>query len=211
MGYNPAVLPTIIAGGYVEALWYEDGTANEVALLDNGNIRIGNRRGIRTAQSNIAYFTLEAYDLDDATYTEFIRLTAGNTPTCNLAAAVTCGGKYIYREDGTDVPVKDGGTGLSTIAINRLLYASNTDVIAGLATGNNGVLVTNGTGVPSIATDLPTAVTIGTAYITRVGGTDVTLADGGTNASLTAANGGIVYSTASALAILAATTTATCA
>jgi hypothetical protein len=46
----------------------------------------------------------------------------------------------------------------------------------------------------------------GTVYVS--GGTDVALADGGTNASLTASNGGIVYSTASAMAILAGTATA---
>jgi Chaperone of endosialidase len=42
----------------------------------------------------------------------------------------------------------------------------------------------------------------GTVYVS--GGTDVTLADGGTNASLTAVNGGVVYSTSSAMAITAA-------
>ena len=42
----------------------------------------------------------------------------------------------------------------------------------------------------------------GTVYVT--GGTDVALADGGTNASLTAVNGGILYSTATAGAISAA-------
>ena len=41
----------------------------------------------------------------------------------------------------------------------------------------------------------------GTVYVST--GTDVTLADGGTNASLTAANGGIVYSNATGLAISA--------
>ncbi|OGE36285.1 hypothetical protein A3E45_04335 [Candidatus Daviesbacteria bacterium RIFCSPHIGHO2_12_FULL_43_11] len=52
--------------------------------------------------------------------------------------------------------------------------------MAALATANSGGLVTSGTGVPSIATDIPTAVTIGTAYIYRVGGTDIAVADGGT-------------------------------
>ena len=122
----------------------------------------------------------------------------------DIPTAVTIGTAYIYRVGGTDVAVADGGTGLSTIAVSQILYASATDTIAGLATANNGVLVTGGTGVPSIATDIPTAVTIGGQYVYRVTGTDVTLADGGTSASLTAANGGIVYSTATAMAILAA-------
>jgi len=52
-----------------------------------------------------------------------------------------------------------------------------------LATANSGVLVTSGTGVPSIATDIPTAITIGAAYIYRAGGTDVSPADGGSGAS----------------------------
>jgi hypothetical protein len=56
----------------------------------------------------------------------------------------------------------------------------------------------------SFAISLP--ATTGTVYVST--GTDVSLADGGTNASLTASNGGIVYSTASALAILSGTATA---
>lgn len=113
----------------------------------------------------------------------------------------------ILRSDGTDL-VYSTLTMPDTAAVSTILYASATNTIAALATANSGVLVTSGTGVPSIATDIPTAVTIGTAYIYRVGGTDVALADGGTNASLTASTGGIVYSGASALAILAGTATA---
>lgn len=41
----------------------------------------------------------------------------------------------------------------------------------------------NPSGVPSIATDLPTAVTIGSGYVYRAGGTDVAVADGGTGSS----------------------------
>ena len=92
----------------------------------------------------------------------------------------------------------------ATTTINRILYSSANNVVADLATANSGVLVTSALGVPSIATDIPTAVTIGAAYIYRAGGTDIPLLDGGTNASLAAVNGGVVYSTAAALAITAA-------
>lgn len=64
-----------------------------------------------------------------------------------------------------------------TTTINQILYSSAANTIAGLATGNSGLLVTGGTGIPSIATDIPTAVTIGAAYIYRVSGTDVADAD----------------------------------
>lgn len=94
----------------------------------------------------------------------------------------------------------------STLTANQLMYASSTTQMSGLATANNAVLVTNGSGVPSLSTDLPTAATIGGNYIYRASGTDVPLADGGTNASLTAVNGGLVYSSATALAITAAGT-----
>ena len=113
----------------------------------------------------------------------------------------------ILRSDGTNY-VASTLTMPDTAVINRILYASAANVISALATANSSVLVTSGAGVPSLATDIPTAVTIGTAYIHRVGGTDVALADGGTNASLTASVGGIFYSTASAGAILAGTATA---
>ncbi len=46
----------------------------------------------------------------------------------------------------------------------------------------------------------------GTVYVS--GGTDIPLADGGSNASLVASNGGIIYSTATAMAVLSGTATA---
>lgn len=96
----------------------------------------------------------------------------------------------------------------ATTTINELLYSSSANTIAGLPTAVSSVLVTDGLGVPAFGTDIPTAVTIGAAYIYRVGGTDVSLADGGTSASLTASDGGIFYSTATAGAILSGTPTA---
>jgi hypothetical protein len=147
----------------------------------------------------------------------------------DLPTAVTIGTAYVYRAGGTDVPVADGGTGVSTFAINgvlygngtsaigvtaigaegqilrvgaspfvpawttatypatttinQILYSSAANVISGLATGNSSILVTNGSGVPSLATDIPTAVTIGGKYIYRAEGTDIPVADGGTGAS----------------------------
>jgi len=48
------------------------------------------------------------------------------------------------------LPVTSGGTGLSSTTANQLLYSSATSTIAGLATANNGILSTNGSGVPAI-------------------------------------------------------------
>lgn len=93
--------------------------------------------------------------------------------------------------------------------IGRLAtFADTTGTVTDTLTGANSVLVTNGSSLPALSTDIPTAVTIGSAYIYRVGGTIVSLTDGGTNANLTASNGGIAWSNATQLQILSGTATA---
>jgi hypothetical protein len=121
-----------------------------------------------------------------------------------LTAAGSSG--QLLRSAGTSAPTWTGETFPASTTANQLLYSSATNTVAGLATGNSSVLVTSSGGVPSLATDIPTAVTIGGAAIYRAGGTDVALLDGGTNASLTAVQGGVCYGTASALALSAAGT-----
>ena len=86
----------------------------------------------------------------------------------------------------------NGGTATSSFATtNGLIYYTGS-ALATLAATVSGVLVTNGSGVPSVSTDIPTAVTIGGGSIYRAGGTDVALADGGTGQS-TYSNGDILY------------------
>lgn len=46
--------------------------------------------------------------------------------------------------------VPQGGTGLTSTTINQILYSSAANTIAGLATANNGTLITGTTGVPSV-------------------------------------------------------------
>jgi hypothetical protein len=105
-------------------------------------------------------------------------------------------GKLI-RGNGTNY-VETTATFADTYTASNILYSNGSNTVTGLATANNGVLVTNGSGVPSIATDIPTAVTIGGAYAYRAGGTDVPVADGGTG-----------LSSATAYAVLCGGTTST--
>ena len=88
----------------------------------------------------------------------------------------------VLRSNGTNWIVS-GSTFADTYTASNLLYSNGANAVTGLATANNGILTTSATGVPSIATDIPAAVTIGSAYIYRAGGTDVAVADGGTGAS----------------------------
>ena len=180
---------------------------SDLLPLANG----GTNANLTASNGGIFYSTATAGAILSGTATAGQMLRSGATapPTWSTATfpAVATGTGTLIRADGTNW-LASTLTIPDTVAISTLLYASSANVLAALATANSGVLVTSGAGVPSIATDIPTAVTIGTAYVYRAGGTDVALLDGGLNASLTASNGGIFYSTASAGAILAGTATA---
>ncbi len=54
--------------------------------------------------------------------------------------------------------VGDGGTGLTSVATNGLLYGAGTSPLGVVASANNSTLVTDGSGVPSLSTTLPTTV-----------------------------------------------------
>ncbi len=123
------------------------------------------------------------------------QLLIGNTSTTGLTkATLTQGASIIITNGGGSITIASTASGtVNSGTINQLAYyAATGTAVSGLATANNGILVTSGTGAPSIATDIPTAVTIGTAYIYRVGGTDVAVADGGTGFS-SYAIGDILY------------------
>lgn len=73
-------------------------------------------------------------------------------------------------------------------------YATNGNTVSGLATGNNGVLVTGGTGVPSISSVLPTAVQTNITSLGTIGtgtwnGSTIPISFGGTSANLGATGG----------------------
>lgn len=107
------------------------------------------------------------------------------------AAAILSGtatANQILLSGSSTTPAWSSATYPATTTINQLLYSSAANVISGLATATTAVLTT-AAGVPTWASEL-------------------SLALGGTNADLTASNGGIFYSTASAGAILAGTSTA---
>ena len=118
-----------------------------------------------------------------------------------LLAAGSAG--QLLRSAGAAAPTWTTLTIPATIGINEIFYASAANVLGVVAAANSSVLVTGGTGVPAMATDIPTAVTIGTAYIYRVGGTDVAVADGGTNLSVYAVGDLLTASVTTTLARLA--------
>lgn len=125
-----------------------------------------------------------------------------------MLLAATATANQVMLSGSNVTPAWSTATYPATTGANEILFSSSANTIAGITAGASGVLVTSAGNVPSIATDIPTAVTIGGQYVYRAAGTDVPLADGGTNNSLTADNGAIPYSDASKIALLAATATA---
>ncbi len=116
-------------------------------------------------------------------------MAAGTTSTGNMQQLGLGNTGQVLQSNGSSaLATFSTATYPSTTTINELLYSSANNVVSGLATSTTAVLTTS-SGVPTWAAQL-------------------SLALGGTNANLTASNGGIFYSTATAGAILAGTATA---
>lgn len=101
---------------------------------------------VQTGTTATNTLLIQAYDVDGTAYVPFITLTAGDTPTCDLATDVTIGTKYIYRADGTDVPVADGGTGASTLTDHGVLLGSGTAAVTATAVGATGEIFVGSSG-----------------------------------------------------------------
>jgi len=139
---------------------------------------------------------------------DLIDLIAGTADEIDVADDAA-GGVVIGLVD--PLIVSKGGTGRATSTTAYGLLAAGTTatgahqtLAAGLTTQ---ILVGGGAAaLPAWGTDIPTAVTIGSAYIYRVGGTDVSVADGGTGASSLTDHGILLGSGTGAVTALGAAT-----
>lgn len=142
-----ATTATNIAGGAVGQITYQTGAGA------TGFVAVGTAgQLLQSAGSAIPVYTTAKYPT-----------TAGSA------------GK-ILRSDGTDI-VASTSTFADTYSASTILYANGANTIQGLATANNGVLVTSGTGVPSISSTLPAALSIPGALVT----TSATVSAAGSN------------------------------
>lgn len=100
-------------------------------------------------------------------------LTASNggifysTASAGAILAGTATARQMLQSGASTTPAWSTATYPATTTINQILYSSSANTITGLATANNGVLNTNGSGVPSI-TATPTVQSI--AFTPTTGG-----------------------------------------
>lgn len=101
-------------------------------------------------------------------------LTASNgglvysTASAMSILAGTATARQIPLSGANTAPTWSASTYLSTMTANQLVYASATNTMSQLPTANNSILVTNGSGVPSLSSTLPTNVISTSGIITKV-------------------------------------------
>jgi hypothetical protein len=155
MSYKPQVLAVI-----------EGGTG--VKTLTNHGIVIGQGSSALTAVATGSagqFLQSGGASVDPTWSTATFPATAGATGT-------------ILRADGTNWAATTA-TYPTTTTVSQILYSSATNVIGGITTANNSIVLTDGSGVPSLGTSLSnnftfTTATAGTTRSATVSNTDNT-------------------------------------
>ena len=200
--YVAIASPTTVAANITFTLPSADGTANQVLKTD-GALALGWTSVLLSG----------TYDADTNSKVD---LGAGGT---NISSAgVTNGQLLIGNTTGNvfalasltgtanQVTVTNGASAI-TLSLPQSIAAASSPAFTGLTLSGlntaNGIVRTDGSGVLSTSVDLPTATTIGTAYVYRADGTDVAVADGGTNIGVYAVGDLLYASTTGVLSKLA--------
>ncbi len=119
-----------------------DNSGNLSGVLDVSctSITLGNGGALRTGTSSGNTALLQAYDVDGAAYTTFGTLTAGNTPTFNLASSVTLGGVgiatlntnvWLQQQGFTRVSLTDASTITWNAQTQQSAYVLLTSAVGG--------------------------------------------------------------------------------
>ena len=168
-----------------------------LAVLADGEVLVGDGTTDPTPESGATLRTSVGVGTGDSPQFTGIELGHATDTTLTKASSgdVNIEGNIIYRAGGTDVPVADGGTGVSTLTDGGVLLGNGTGVIQAMAVLADGeMIVGDGTTDPvaeggatlrtsiGVGTgDSPTftAVTVGQADITAEGDLRLQDASGG--------------------------------
>ncbi len=166
---------TLTDGGVILGSGTADVTV--MAVLTDGQMIVGDGATDPVAESGATLRTSIGVGTTDSPQLTAINVGAASDTTISRPSAgdIQIEANIVYRAGGTDVPVTDGGMGAGTHTDGGILVGAGTGAIEAVAVGlTSQILVGGGSGTnPAWGTDIPTAVTIGSAYIYRAGGTDV--------------------------------------
>jgi hypothetical protein len=193
-------LTSVTTSAGIDAL-ISNNTGSGLLVFNDGPTFIAPTLGVATATS------INGLTINTTTGTLAISnlktLTASDSTTLATNAITLAGGEVITFSPTNALSLLTTGATSVTLPTSGTLIS--TDQTVGQTIGLTGSRLTKLWATNIESTNAPTVLGSAVYY---TGGTDVSLADGGTNASLTANNGGIFYSTGTAGAILAGTSTA---
>jgi hypothetical protein len=158
----------------------------------NGNLLIGNG-GSWTAASLTAGTNIS---ITPGAGSITISNTGGTVTNLSVVSANGLSGTVATS---TTTPAITLTTTVGSPVVPQLLVGNGTSIIG--ITGNNGTLITSGTGVPSISSTLPTAVqgnitSLGTITSGVWNGTTIAIANGGTGTTTAPVNGSLLIGNA---------------
>ena len=122
-----------------------------MGVLADGEMIVGDGSTDPVAESGATLRTSIGVGTGDSP--QFTAIELGHASDTTIARSgsgdLTIEGNAIYRAGGTDVPVSDGGTGVSTLGDGHVLLGSGSSAITGLdVTAKGSILVGDGTTDP---------------------------------------------------------------
>jgi hypothetical protein len=173
-----------------------------MAVLADGELIVGDGTTDPVAESGATLRTSIGVGTGDSP--QFTGVELGNASDTTITRAsggdLNIEGNIIYRAGGTDVPVADGGTGVSTLTNGGVLLGSGTGAITAMAVLADGELIVgDGTTDPvaESGATLRTSIGVGTGDSPQF--TDLTLTGGCVTLTGAATDIDLIDNTASAL------------
>jgi len=140
------------------------------------------------------------------------QLVIGSTGATPVVGSITGAGSITVTPGAGTIQISSSAGGVvNPGTANELAYYATTgSAVSGLATANNGVLITSAGGVPSISSTLPTAVQGNITSVGTIGsgtwqGNTIAVGYGGTGATSVGANGTLAQSNGSIYTFTTAT------
>lgn len=135
---------TLLGGGQAIDSFVPNSGTNPVVPAADGSITLQGTGSI-TVVGGLNSLTPQLTGL-----TNHAVLVGAGTATITKVGPTATAGQVLQSAGAAADPEFSTATYPSTTTVSQILYSSNTNVVSGLATANDGVLVTSHTGVPSI-------------------------------------------------------------